>query len=93
MRRRVLTPDAVNAHYVLLHNGKDGTLYKLKGKGPRFWSRADLEKKGFESLGHDYYLVYELDTTRLQKYTNIPGLKRGNQTTTPFFATWSELMG
>ncbi len=89
----ILTPDAVNARYVLLHNGKDGTLYKLKGKGPRFWSKADLEKKGFESLGHDYYLVYEQDTTRSQEYTNIPGLKRGNQTTTPFFTTWSELMG
>ena len=88
-----MTPDAVNARYVLLHNGKDGTLYKLKGKGPRFWSRADLEKKGFIDMSHDYYLVYELDTTRSKQYINIPGLKRGNQTTTPFFATWSELMG
>ena len=89
----ILTPDAVNARYVLLHNGKDGTLYKLKGKGLRFWSRADLEKKGFADMSCDYYLVYELDTTRSQEYANIPGLKRGNQTTTPFFTTWSELMG
>lgn len=89
----VLTPDAVNARYVLLHNGKDGTLYKLKGKGPRFWSKADLEKKGFTGMSRDYYLVYELDTTRSQEYTNIPGLKRGNQTTTPDFLTWSEIMG
>ena len=89
----MLTQDAVNACYVMLHNGKNGTLYKIKGKGPRFWSKADLEKKGFEGLGHEYYLVYELDTTRSQEYTNIPGLKRGNQTTIPFFATWSELMG
>ena len=88
----ILTPDAVNARYVLLHNGKDGTLYKLKGKGPRFWSKADLEKKGFTDMGHDYYLVYELDTTRSKEYANIPGLKRGNQTTIPFFTTWSELM-
>ena len=35
----------------------------------------------------------ELDTTRSQEYTNIPGLKRGKQTTSPRFATWSELMG
>ena len=89
----ILTSDAVNARYVLLHNGKDGMLYKLKGKGPRFWSRADLEKKGFAGMSHDYYLVYELDTTRSQEYANIPGLKRGNQTTTPFFTIWSELMG
>ena len=49
--------------------------------------------KGFTDMGHDYYLVYELDTTRSQEYANIPGLKRGNQTTTPFFTIWSELMG
>ena len=30
-------------------------------------------------MGHDYYLVYELDTTRSQEYTNIPGLNRGNK--------------
>lgn len=89
----ILTPDAVNARYVLLHNGKDGTLYKLKGKGPRFWSKADLEKKGFAGMSHDYYLVYELDTSRSQEYANIPGLNRGNQTTIPFFTTWPELMG
>ena len=44
-------------------------------------------------MGHDYYLVYELDTSRSQEYANIPSLKRGNQTTTPFFTIWSELMG
>ena len=89
----ILTPDAVNARYVLLHNGKDGTLYKIKGKGPRFWSKADLEKKGFEGLGHEYYLVYELDTSKSADYSDLPALNRGTQTTTPFFATWSELMG
>ncbi len=49
-------------------------------------------KKGFEGLGHDYYLVYELDTTRSKAYTNIPTLARGKQTTSPRFTTWSELM-
>lgn len=87
-----MTRDAVCARYVMLHNGKDGTLYKLKGKGPRFWSKADLEKKGFANLGHDYYLVYEFDTTRSKQYINIPSLARGKQTTSPWFATWSELM-
>ena len=88
----VLIPDAVNARYVMLHNGKNGTLYKIKGKGPRFWSKADLEKKGFESLGHEYYLVYELDTSKSADYPNLPALNRGTQTTIPDFMTWSELM-
>lgn len=50
-------------------------------------------KKGFANLGHDYYLVYEFDTTRFKEYINIPSLARGKQTTSPWFATWSELMG
>ena len=75
----------------MLHNGKNGTLYKLKGKGPRFWSRADLEKKGFTDLAHDYYLVYEFDTARSQNYPNLPSLARGKQTTSPYFTTWETL--
>ena len=86
-----MTRDAVSARYVLLHNGTGGTLYKLKGKGPRFWSRADLEKKGFTDLAHDYYLVYEFDTARSQNYPNLPSLARGKQTTSPWFATWTDL--
>lgn len=88
----VMTQEAVSARYAMLHNGRNGTLYKIKGKGPRFWAKADLEKKGFENLGHDYYLVYELDTSKSAEYNNIPALNRGPQTTKPDFMTWEELM-
>ena len=49
-------------------------------------------KKGFEGLGHEYYLVYELDTSKSAEYPNLPALNRGPQTTKPDFMTWSELM-
>ena len=88
----VMTQDAVSARYVMLHNGRNGTLYKIKGKGPRFWARADLEKKGFEHLGHKYYLVYELDISKSAEFDNLPALNRGPQTTKPDFMTWEELM-
>lgn len=88
----VLTSDAVNARYVMLHNGKSGILYKMKGKGPRFWAKADLEKKGFGNLGHEYYLVYELDTSKSAEYHNLPALNRGAQTTKPDFMIWGELV-
>lgn len=88
----VLPPMALNAKYLMIHNGTDGTLYKLKGRGPRFMSKETLEKKGFASLGHDYYLVYEFDTSQWKDYSSIPALARGKNTTTPWFATWSELM-
>ena len=88
----VLEPRALNAKYVMLHNGISGTLYKLKGAGPRFMSRETLQKKGFENLGHDYYLVYSFDTSKSQDYANIPALARRNSTARPWFATWEELM-
>jgi hypothetical protein len=88
----VLEPRALNAKYVMLHNGTSGTLYKLKGVGPRFMSKEALQKKGFENLGHDYYLVYYFDTSKSQDYAKIPALARRNSTTRPWFATWEELM-
>ena len=51
-----------------------------------------MEKKGFEGLGHEYYLVYELDTSKSADYPNLPALNRGPQTTKPNFMTWNELM-
>jgi len=88
----VLPPMSLNAKYLMIHNGTSGTLYKLKGRGPRFMAKEALEKKGFTSLGHDYYLVYEFDTAQWKYYAKIPALSRGKQTTAPWFATWSELM-
>ena len=88
----VLEPRALNARYVMLHNGLSGTLYKLKGAGPRFMSKEALQKKGFENLEHEYYLTYSFDTGQSQDYTYIPGLERGRSTYKPWFATWEELM-
>lgn len=88
----VLEPRALNAKYVMLHNGTSGTLYKLKGGGPRFMPKEALQKKGFENLGHDYYLVYSFDTSKSQDYAKIPALARRNNTARPWFATWEELM-
>ena len=88
----VMEPRALNAKYVMLHNGTSGTLYKLKGAGPRFMSKETLQKKGFENLGHDYYLVYSFDTSKSKDYGNIPALGRRSSTARPWFATWEELM-
>lgn len=88
----IMEPQALNARYIMLHNGTSGTLYKLKGSGPRFMSREALQKKGFENLGHDYYLVYSFDTSKSQDYANISGLGRGRSAFRPWFATWEELM-
>lgn len=88
----VMEPRALNAKYVMLHNGTSGTLYKLKGIGPRFMSKDALQKKGFTDLGHNYYLVFSFDTSKSQEYSQIPGLGRGRSTAKPWFATWEELM-
>ena len=88
----VMEPRALNAKYVMLHNGTSGTLYKLKGIGPRFMSKDALQNKGFTDLGHNYYLVFSCDTSKSQEYSQIPGLGRGRSTAKPWFATWEELM-
>lgn len=88
----VMEPRALNAKYVMLHNGTSGTLYKLKGIGPRFMSKDALQKKGFTDLGHNYYLVFPFDTSKSQEYSQISGLGRGRSTAKPWFATWEELM-
>ncbi|MBO7488827.1 MAG: DUF2357 domain-containing protein [Bacteroidales bacterium] len=88
----VLEPNSVNAKYVLLHNGTDGTLFKLKGAGPRFFSRKTLEDKGFSSLNSEYYLVYQFDTSKSKEYKQLKALARGGATLKPWFATWSQLM-
>ena len=87
-----LPPRALNARYVMLHNGTSGTLFKLKGTGPRFMSKESLQKKGFEDLRHDYYLVYSFDTCQSYDYARLPGLKRRKSTAKPWFATWEELI-
>ena len=87
----VLTPESLRAQYVMLHNAKDGTLFRLKGNGPRFFSRADLEKKGFEGMNHEYYLVYEFDTSQSREYSNLPTLNRGGNLK-PWFSTVADLL-
>ncbi len=88
----VLEPNSVNAKYVMLHNGTDGTLFKLKRAGPSFFSRKTLEDKGFSSLNSEYYLVYQFDTSKSQEYKKLKALSKGGATMKPWFATWSQLM-
>ena len=88
----VLTPESLKAQYVMLHDGKDGTLYRLKGNGPRFFSRADLEKKGFEGMNHEYYLAYEFDTSKYKEYEGLGTLNRGGNLK-PWFSSVAELLG
>ena len=83
-------------HYSVRDNGaimrhaRDGKPHR---KDDDVWTFGKKdEKKGFENLGHDYYLVYEFDSGKSAEYPNLPGLNRGNQTSKPDFMTWGDLM-
>lgn len=97
-----LSPKETGAKYLLLH-GPDGTktdkLYKLGEKGPRIFSRVDMEKKGYQNPSSDFYLVYDIqgsaeaefnsyrwDITKLAAYTS------GRGSALPFAVTMVELM-
>ena len=88
----VLSSTSEKAKYVMLHDGNNGTLYKLKNEKPRRMSKEDLQKIGFKNLGHEHYLVFSFDNSQPRDYTNVQGLKRGKLTSCPWFATWEELM-
>ena len=66
-----ITPDLLNAEYVLLHGGKESVkLYRLKKNGIRSMSKEQLEKLGFTPK-HDVYLTFELYKNPTHKYGGV----------------------
>lgn len=97
-----LSPKETGAKYLLLHGPegtKTGKLYKLGGKGPRIFSKTDMEKNEYLNPSHDFYLVYDIvgkaeeeynaydwDITKLAAYTHHRG------SGLPFAVSMVELM-
>ena len=81
-----ITPDLLNAEYVLLHGGKESVkLYRLKKNGIRSMSKEQLEKLGFTPK-HDVYLTFELYKNPTHKYggINIEDVMFNNIETKPY---------
>lgn len=75
--------------YLLLHHGQDRKLVRLKGDGPKFYTKPALEALGFTPTG-DYFLVFEI-----QNFEPVPNIdpdsyeleRKGKHSYTPYFTT------
>ena len=90
------------ASYLLLHGGKDmrPKLWKVSGKGPVIWSRAQMEERGYPNAGRDHYFVFKLEKPEdelrgyewdVEKLEGYDGSR--SKVGVPFVVSLGELMG
>ena len=99
--------EVVSAKYILLHTHEDkssGDLWKIVSKGPKIFSRKDLERKGYpkaqiESHYDRNYLVFEIEKIADNEFENITwdfrklkNYQKSRGSAIPYTATLTELM-
>lgn len=103
----VLDTETTSAKYLLLHSHADessGDLWRIVSRGPKVYSRWNLEKKGYPiTKGKDdyekYYLVYEIERADEKEFQGVEWhfkkLKNyvtNRQSAKPFTTSLTELM-
>ncbi|SFO39210.1 hypothetical protein SAMN04488519_10655 [Algoriphagus ornithinivorans] len=94
--------ETVSAKYLLLHTkgDKDSShLWKIVSKGPKVFSKSDLEKLDYPSPSNDFYLVINLkpitDPEFIGKrwaFKKLDKYKKGNASALPFTASIAEFV-
>jgi hypothetical protein len=72
----ILEGPVVNAKYLLLREkgeNKADTIYRIVSKGPKVYSKAQLEKIGYPAIGNlkEYYLVVEIEKVNPNDFGNV----------------------
>lgn len=70
----VLDEETVKANYLLLHTHKEkssGDLWKIKSKGPKVYSKANMIKNGYPNPSQDYYLVIDIEKINPSEFKNV----------------------
>lgn len=103
----ILDKETVSAKYLLLHthgNQSSGDLWIITSKGPKVYSRRNLEKKGYPKAKEqkEYeknYLVIDIKKVDNKEFhglswdfRKLKNYSKGNASARPFTATLSELM-
>jgi len=98
----ILDKDTIDSKYLLLHSKADdssGEIWKIKGPGPKVYSKEDLIKKGYPSPKKDNYLVIEVEEVEKIEFNNstwhfknLTNYSSGRSSAIPFTATLTELM-
>jgi predicted component of viral defense system (DUF524 family) len=97
-----LSPRETGAKYILLHGTgetKTSRLLKLKGSGPRVFSKQDMIAKLYPNPSQEFYLVYNIDTDIEKEFTSmswditeLSGYTKWRGSALPFAVSLTELM-
>jgi len=97
-----LSPEAAGAAYILLHRQGEleaSSIWRVKGKGPRIFSRAEMKRRHYPSPGSQNYLVYEIEKCPAEDFggthwdiRNVPGYSAGRSSAIPFAVSLVALM-
>lgn len=98
----VLDRETVSSKYLLLHTSGEidsGDLWKIVSRGPRFFSKEDLIRKGYPSPSQENYLVIEIEAVSDSEFENVrwnfrnlKNYSKGRACAFPFTSSLSELM-
>ncbi|HBY68653.1 MAG TPA: hypothetical protein DEG69_13435, partial [Flavobacteriaceae bacterium] len=100
----VLDKETISAKYLLLHTHGEkssGDLWRITSKGPKVFSRLNLEKKGYPKAKNDkdyqkHYLVIDIEKVESKEFENkkwsLKKFKSGRTSAYPFTTTLRELM-
>ena len=97
-----LNNETVTSKYLLLHSHGDDSsnkLWKIVSKGPKVYSKGDLENKSYPNPSHDSYLIFDIEEVDINEFNNVSwkfkelsNFKGGRQSSCAFTTTLTELM-
>lgn len=101
----ILDKETVSSKYLLLHTSGDidsGDLWKIVSKGPRVYSKEDMERKGYpkpKKEMQDNYLVIQIEPVTdnefedvIWNFKNLENYSTGRASAFPFTTSLTELM-
>ncbi len=97
-----LGPAEAGARYLLLHTKGQlvsGEIWRIKGKGPRVFSKQKMTARNYINQTQDFYLVYEVEKVGSAEFVNaewdirkLEEHKSGRGSALPFAVSLTELM-
>jgi hypothetical protein len=98
----ILDKETVSSKYLLLHTLGDtnsGSFWKILSRGPKVYSKEDLNKKGYPSPSNEIYLVIKLEPVTDTEFENVRwdfrkliNYSTGRASAFPFTTNLTELM-
>lgn len=87
-----ITADFEGAKYILLHDhtGTRRELYLLGSKGPRIFTKGQLEEKGFKPKHGEVFLVFDIENTDIPTKIRMK-LKNLKLRQEPYYITFTKL--